>query len=253
MVHVRTIRLGDYCRPISGVHVTARGLNFGTTTRHIDQRAKCDEPGAISFLVIAIARIKNGVLADEEGSALGDPLNISMSKELLALLGISSASLVGSALIGSTKKSKQPNENAVRATAKELVRTQNLPDSLTFLASRIRSPEDRVVETNHVAEEIEQNAVGTLYKNPSAHDASFTDMFEGDEIGNAAHVDLAKVQMFFFTIVVAIAYVAALWEVLAEHGIYDASFSFPSVSDTMIGLLGISNASYLTAKGINHT
>jgi hypothetical protein len=81
-------------------------------------------------------------------------------------------------------------------------------------------------------------------------------MFEGDEVGNTAHVDLGKVQMFYFTLVVAIAYVAALWKVISDSDgtlLYGANFSFPAFSQGMVGLLGISNASYLAYKGVDHT
>jgi hypothetical protein len=48
------------------------------------------------FLVIAMARIKNGVMAGDDSAELGDPLNIVLGKDLLGLLGITATSLVGS-------------------------------------------------------------------------------------------------------------------------------------------------------------
>ncbi len=59
--------------------------------------------------------------------------------------------------------------------------------------------------------------------------------------------------MFFFTVVVAGAYLAALCDVISTHAIYGADFAFPAVSDGMVALLGISNAGYLAAKGVDHT
>jgi ABC-type transport system involved in multi-copper enzyme maturation permease subunit len=214
-----------------------------------------------AFLVIGIARVKNGVLADEEGGQLADPLNITIGNQLLALLGISAASLVGSPLVAATKKSKTPDPNAVQATAKEMVRTGNIPDSAKPVSVNAMpagaAPADArslaAPDPTRLAAEISNNADGILYKNPSVSDASFTDIFEGNEIGNTAHVDLGKVQMFFFTVLVAIAYVAALWDVLSEGAIYDSNFAFPVLSDGMVALLGISNASYLASKGVNHT
>jgi len=217
-----------------------------------------------AFLVIGIARIKNGVLADEEGSQLADPLNITIGNQLLALLGISAAALVGSPLVAATKKAKTADPNAIQATADEMIRTGNVPDSAKSAPSAAAAPAGAesfatapaapaAPDRTQLAAEIRSNASGTLYKNPSVSDASFTDIFEGNEIGNAAHVDLGKVQMFFFTVIVAIAYVAALWDVFSQGAIYDANFAFPVLSDGMVALLGISNASYLTAKGVNHT
>jgi hypothetical protein len=78
-------------------------------------------------------------------------------------------------------------------------------------------------------------------------------MFEGTEVGNAAHVDLAKVQMFFFTLIVALAYIYALGSVITGNTIDDPNLSFPPLSDGMVTLLGISNGGYLGAKAVDHT
>jgi hypothetical protein len=209
-----------------------------------------------ALLVIAIARIKNGVVADEDTSELADPLKITFGKDLLALLGISATSLVGSPLIAATKKSKAPGPNAVASTAQEMVKLDNVPDSVKSAgrgtgAAAAAAPAKP--SPANVALAIAENAEGILYKNPTASDASFADMFEGNEIGNAAHVDLSKVQMFFFTAVIAVAYVVALWDAMSTGAIYGASFAFPAVSSGMVGLLGISNAGYLAAKGVDHT
>jgi hypothetical protein len=205
-----------------------------------------------AFFVIAIARVKNGVVADEEGVQLSDPLNITLGKQLLALLGISAAGLVASPLIAATKKNKAPsNPNAVNASAEVMARTGNVPDSVkpAAMARGAKAP----LDPQPVADAINANAAGVLYKNPTLQDASFSDIFEGNEVGNCAHVDLGKVQMFFFTVLVALAYMAALWDVMSVGAIYGANFTFPGLSDGMVGLLGISNGSYLVSKGVNHS
>jgi hypothetical protein len=197
-----------------------------------------------------------GVVADEDTSELADPLKITFGKDLLALLGISATSLVGSPLIAATKKSKAAGPNAVASTAQEMVKLDNVPDSVksagTGTGAAAAAAPAKPSPAN-VALAIADNAEGILYKNPTASDASFADMFEGNEIGNAAHVDLSKVQMFFFTVVIAVAYVVALWDAMSTGAIYGASFAFPAVSSGMVGLLGISNAGYLAAKGVDHT
>jgi hypothetical protein len=211
-----------------------------------------------AFIVIAMARIKNGVIADEDSAELADPLNIALGKDLLALLGISAASLVGSPLIAATKKSKTPDQKAVVATARQMIRLDNIPDSVKAATtppgpSSERSSRFAKPSPDTLVSAIDENAEGTLYKNPTISDASLADMFEGNEIGNAAHVDLSKVQMFFFTVVVAVAYVFSLCDVLSTNAIYGAAFAFPTLSNGMVALLGISNAGYLAAKGVDHT
>jgi hypothetical protein len=84
-------------------------------------------------------------------------------------------------------------------------------------------------------------------------DASFSDMFEGNEIGNTAHVDLGKVQMFFFTVTVAVAYAVAVAKSIHDGQLYGAEYVFPTLSSGMVALLGISNAGYLANKGVDHT
>jgi hypothetical protein len=214
-----------------------------------------------ALLVIAIARVKNGVQPGENGE-LSDPLNISIGNHLLALLGISATALVGSPLIAAMKKSKTPNESVAQTTAEELVRTGNVPDSLNVAAPapagaaiQAAPPAAAVVAApaQALTTSITENAEGILYRNPTISDASFSDMFEGDEVGNTAHVDLGKVQMFYFTIIIAIAYIAALWKVISDGDLYGANFSFPAFSEGMVGLLGISNAGYLAYKGVDHT
>jgi hypothetical protein len=212
-----------------------------------------------ALLVIALARVRHGVA----GESSADPLNITLGKELLALVGISATSLVGSPLIAATKKSKTPDPSAAAATAQELVRTGNVPASLTPTAPAAgptgaaapaaapappAAPQPAAVESS-----INANAQGILYKNPKISDASFTDMFEGDEVGNTAHVDLGKVQMFYFTIIVALAYIVALWNILSKGDLYGSNFTFPALSQGMVALLGISNAGYLANKGVDHT
>jgi len=206
-----------------------------------------------AFFVIAIARVKNGVVADEEGVQLSDPLNITLGKQLLALLGISAAGLVASPLIAATKKNTLPSDpNAANASAEVMARTKNVPDSVMPDAARGVAAGNKL-HAAPIATAIKDNAAGILYSNPTVQDASFADMFEGNEVGNCAHVDLAKVQMFFFTVLVAMGYMAALWDVMSVGAIYGANFTFPGLSDGMVGLLGISNGSYLVSKGVKHS
>jgi hypothetical protein len=173
-------------------------------------------------------------------------------------LGISAASLVGSPLIAATKKSKTPDQKAVVATARQMIRLDNIPESVKAATtpsgpSSEKSSPFAKPSPDTLVSAIDENAEGTLYKNPTISDASLADMFEGNEIGNAAHVDLSKVQMFFFTVVVSVAYVFSLWDVLSTNAIYGAAFAFPTLSNGMVALLGISNAGYLAAKGVDHT
>ncbi len=74
-------------------------------------------------------------------------------------------------------------------------------------------------------------------------------MFKGEELSDAPYVDIAKVQMFFFTIAIWLGYAASL---------YHADFSgdptgFPEISAGLVALIGISHAGYLTVKAAPKT
>jgi hypothetical protein len=179
------------------------------------------------FLTIAFRRI---VLL---GNA--DPFKIAMDPHLWALLGISTASLVGTPLILQNKTTKDPDPKAVAQTA-----------------TALQASGGQVAETSA---SIEAHRQGNLYVNPSITDARFTDMFEGDEVGNTAYVDIAKVQMFLFTVLTIVAYCFAIYHLLVglPSKPTDADLQMPPLSQGFIALLGISHAGYLGSKTADHT
>jgi len=166
-----------------------------------------------AYMTIVLTRIRKGVAT---------PLAVGVPSELWMLLGITATSLVGAPLVLSTKVTKTPNPTSVEATAKA---------------------------TGESRDEIEKNRIGTLYSNPSMADARFTDMFQGDEVGNTAHVDLAKVQLFFFSLVLGFSYFAAVTASLAS-GELD---SLPLLDKGAVALLGISHGGYLVSKAPDHS
>jgi hypothetical protein len=98
-------------------------------------------------------------------------------------------------------------------------------------------------------------AQGLLHINADPADASWSDLFRGEEISNYKLVDMSKVQMLFFTMVVIVTYVALLSNVLSNVPLLRTSenLSFPAFSDSLNALLGISHGTYLTVKSVDHT
>lgn len=169
-----------------------------------------------AFVTIALERVSAEAL---------DPLAIELPWQLWALMGISTTSLIGSPLIKSTKKRKTPDAQAKERAAK----------------SRGTQPED-----------VEETREGTLYVNKSIADAEFSDIFKGEEIANSPQIDMAKVQMFFFTLVAALSYVVILFhQIVTEEP--DALVSFPELPEGLIAILAISHAGYLGNKIVDHT
>lgn len=181
---------------------------------------------ASAFATVGLARVFSG--------EIDDPLNIAIPTEVWQLLGLSGASTLGASLVTNSKKRKPvaDTEAAVRAAAAQL-RAKDVSEPVT----------DQEVATHRK---------GVLYANPDSRDARFVDMFEGDELGNTAFIDITKVQMLFFTVVALITYGAELFELMSGPDPYNIA-SFPEVTQGLLTVLLISHATYLGNKSMDHT
>ncbi|HKE56773.1 MAG TPA: hypothetical protein VKB46_08730 [Pyrinomonadaceae bacterium] len=166
-----------------------------------------------AFLTAAVLRIYSGI---------SNALAIGLDEKLWALLGISTASLIGSPLLQSPKKVQVPKEEEVNKAKGALNETS--------------------IETQ-----------GLLYRNPTIADAAFSDMFEGDEVSNTAYIDVAKTQMFFFTVVAALSYSIDLTKWISGTSVTATDAAFPLVSSGLVAILGISHAGFLTGASTTHT
>ena len=152
---------------------------------------------------------------------------------------------------------------AADAAAKQLadanvVRAQLLYDSV--LQDKEKAAKDRDVKKKALQTAEEDltaitAAQGLLHKNADPSEASWADFFRGEEIGNYKLVDMSKVQMLFFTVVVIATYTAAIAGVLSNVATLrtDANLSFPAFSQSLNALLGISHGTYLSVKNIDHS
>ncbi len=246
--------------------------------------------------------------AAEERAALEclpDPLNIKFPEELLLALGISTASLTGSALILSNKRNKSElgltadlkkkigeaeklfsekqaalNEITknigIASLAKQQAQAQLNDPAHTDKAQAQRDLDAATLryenelakksETDREFTEAKQTLEslqaqlgefreGLLKVNKTPQEATFSDIFQGDEIGNYYLVDLSKVQMFFFTVAIIVSYAAALSSIMTDQTVLTnpLGVDFPSFSSSLNALLAISHAGYLTAKSVDHT
>ena len=96
-----------------------------------------------------------------------------------------------------------------------------------------------------------KRATGKLVENASSTQAQTMDMFKDEERGTQKTIDLGKVQMFLFTLVVFAAYAVALGTLLVDHETKKAVIQdFPALSEGMLALLGLSHAGYLANKAV---
>ena len=168
------------------------------------------------------------------GHQIPDPLNIQIDPNLWLAMGISFASLVGAPLLLNSKKDQEPSQQAVVSTS------QTLKESV---------------------DSINQDRQGTLYSNRTPADARISDIFQGDEVGNTAAIDLAKLQMFIFTILLLISYASELWHFFAavdvkavkELVISNQLADFPKLSQSQVSMLALSHAGYLASKTVSYT
>lgn len=170
-----------------------------------------------AYLVAALYNIVSGHAA---------PLKIEIQQELWWLMGISTTSLLGSPLILNDKATKVTDTAEV---------------SRTFELLKLQGDEDSTLDNK-----------GHIVVNTDIAKARWSDMFTGEEVGNAAHLDVARLQMFFFTLVTAFAYAALLGSMFSgdiSHGIS----GLPTLDKSMIALIAISHTGYLASKATSHS
>lgn len=168
-----------------------------------------------------------------------------MDQQLWLLMGISGTSLAGSGLIKTTKGNQPKNKDAEKkyfAAMADTVTSPNKIDPNTLDAAP-------VPETANKAD-----IQGVRVDNRSAKDASWLDLFMGEETGNGAWLDLGKMQMFLFTLIVWASYAAVLSNALTKALVEDAGMKgLPTLGPEMIGLLAISHGAYLANKAVPQT
>jgi hypothetical protein len=176
------------------------------------------------------------------------PLEIALPPQLWILLGISATSLVGSALIKQEKMKRNPElGNAKKMLARALPGVQ--PEQVV----KMDDSNQLVVaaDSNHPTVKGPVVARGVLAVNEAKEKSSWSDMFRGEEVGNVDRLDLGKVQMFFFTVILVFSYAVALGSVLADAS--EKIAGFPTLDQGAVALLGISHAAYLMNKTVSST
>jgi hypothetical protein len=205
-----------------GIYRTGQALGVLVNDQHLMSLSRLQMVLWTLLVLSAYAAFVFARLPSQGAAALG----VAVQPELYGLIGINTAALVGSPLVLSFRADKAPQDPTAAAAGA----------ANAFGES---------------AANIAQRANGPLYVNATPGDARFADIFEGDEIGNAHLVDLAKVQMFAFTVVSAVVWCVATYQMLKTTG--TNLDSLPTLPSGMVTLLGVSNGGYLVSKGVSHT
>ncbi len=218
-----------------------------------------------------------------------EPLNVSFPQELLLAMGISTASLAGATIIKSNKagtpserslelyNSKLNNAEKTRDETKkkqeriegeisEIARQKDeehdsnlrkdLEDRLAVSKKQydltLKSATDAQKRYEDLATAGEDRA-GILQVNRDIADAKWSDMLSGEKIYDFQLLDIAKIQMFFFTIIIVFSYAALIWAQMSTMGAEILLWILPTVSlpvfsSSLVMLLGLSHAGYLSLK-----
>lgn len=140
-----------------------------------------------------------------------DALDIAISPQLLALLGISATSFIGSPLLKGQK---------------------------------MKGAQSQLLQANQARVE----AKGALVANRDAKDAGWGDLLMAEEAQAYGTLDLGKVQMLLITLVLALVYGFALGECFSTAR--GSIRELPELSGGMNMLLGISHSAYLLNKAL---
>ena len=173
----------------------------------------------IGWTILVLSGYLIAVLANIRADA-PDPLAIAVPQELWILMGISTTSLVASPLMLSTKRGRAKKPD---------------PDQTDATMARLKEQGQARVTCD-----------GFVVENDDPKEAQWSDLFRGEETGNAANLDVSKIQMFYFTFILWIAYAVALGRGFLEGA--ETFNQLPTVSAGMLALLGISHTGYLGHK-----
>lgn len=166
-----------------------------------------------SLLAVAWVRLFAG---------LPDALAIDVDLGLWVLLGVSTLSLVGSGALLKARAGSAAGAGPLE-TPQPLLALQGTP----------------VDEVSHL---------GSLYANRTAAAATWSDLITGEQVVNAAHVDVARLQLLVFTLLVLLAYAAEFIPFFFSTPAHQLGTKFPGLSVSLVALIAISHAGYLAAK-----
>lgn len=184
-----------------------------------------------------------------------NPLMIGIPQQVWLLLGISTATLVGTTLVLNPKKNKPSNSDELNLqlyTKSLQMNDKDLADRL--VGTRILGKSDVVDNMNRkVLDKLGLVKIGQLIANKSPAQANLGNLFQGDEVGNFVELDMGKLQLFFFTLILVLTYAIALGSMFASTNVMNGITTFPALDDSMVALLGISHAGNLINQGISHS
>lgn len=221
-----------------------------------------------AWLAIVVVRFASGLEATKA-------LDVDIPDPVLATLGISTASWLGATAI---KDKKRQRRTTVNWQAEQQLQRTRLLDQIESLETRMarlmnakvdsatgtkeRAAADKALQKTKAELTLtldekdrvdkilaaDAQAAGVLASNSSPLGAEPADLFLGEEVGDYQTTDFGKVQMFFVTMSLVLAYALSLSAMIRSTGLLANPGTLPTVGDSFNVLLGISHAGYLGTK-----
>jgi hypothetical protein len=228
-----------------GVLLAGIAVNGRWSGAFIDSRNRysLSQVQAVFWLIL----VSSGVVAAGVGNVQrGDssPLDLNIPPELLAIIGISITTLVGTPVIRNVKRNNTPDPTQATRTMSNLGAARvdaTGPQVFGFSAADPANPD--------VATE------GTVVTFADPHQTGWADLLRGEETGNADKVDLGKLQLLYANAVVIFVYCAALFVNLnpaPDEAGHAARLVFAGLDPSFVGLLGVSHAGALAYLAAPH-
>jgi hypothetical protein len=234
----------------AGILVAGKAINGRWSGVLIDSRNRysLSQVQAVLWLVlvssgivaIAVSNVRNGQPA---------PLDLSIPPELLAAIGLSITTFVGTPLIRATKQDKVPEPTQAARTLGNLGLGSTQVSGAQVFAFSGPAPADGTAPVSYAA-----TTEGTVvtYSTPQA--TSWADLLRGEETGNADKVDLGKLQLMYVTAAAVVVYGIALFAALGlEHTNGSlAHLAFPALDASFVGILALSTGGALASQAAPH-
>lgn len=206
--------------------------------RSAEQLVLVENPTLIAWLVVAVLMTLVGVVAGHgitglaRGVLIDDRHRLSLSRlQMLLWTVLVLSGYLAAALSNIGRSSDKPLDVAVPS---ELWVAMGIST-----ASLIASPAALAFK--------QSRRPGQVESLPRQEDSGWADLFRGEEVTDSHHLDLGKVQMLLFTVVVVLGYALALGDLFTRSGTYA---SLPALDEAVISLLLISHAGYIAKKAV---
>jgi hypothetical protein len=238
-----------------------------------DDLAACPEeaPLEVTFpeelllaMGISVASFAGSSLVKRNNSTKDASAYVGAEKEQELRKKIESAKMEEKAAADALQISAQAKNDLLEKQQQAL--EANKPDEAALIRSQIENLDQKILENRRKSDEFRDKRLvqekelekvieeadkfrGMVHTNATPAEASWNEMF-AEEGKSHERIDLSKVQMFFITIAVILAYAGAINNLLQDPLAVANPFgvALPSFSSSLVLLLGISHGGYLTMK-----